>query len=297
MEGPQGSAKLHEGRTVNTNRVRSALPRERFTAKVPRAESGAEGRAENPLPDSQKKRHRVEDHVTEPATKPDRTELLRVWHEKWEAIEDCRVREEQLAYAGLLVQPLIAARVRLSYECLAIIRELKGIALQRLLKQTTDVGQSDAQVQRDEDDAKGGPEHWVLDVSNRVPAVKFITTDPSSMLWGLLLHSWAALERCRWGEELLHAKGLPTHCLVAARARLVKVMCALLTEDRRNDAQALFIKYVVRTEASPAEPLPDAAKQALKELLQQFPSKDRRMLRQLLHRARPSETSSSAEGS
>jgi hypothetical protein len=43
-------------------------------------------------------------------------------------------------------------------------------------------------------------------------------------------------------------------------------------------------------------PLSDAAKQALKEILQQFSPKDRGVLRQLLDRARPAETSSSAEG-
>jgi hypothetical protein len=44
-------------------------------------------------------------------------------------------------------------------------------------------------------------------------------------------------------------------------------------------------------------PLSDAAKQALKGILQQFSPKDRRVLRQLLDGARPAEMSSAAEGS
>jgi len=276
---------------MNANHVRSAVPMERFTAQVPRAESSAEGQAENPLPGG-KKQPSVKD-----AEKLGRTELLRLWKEKWEALECCRVREEELADAGLLVQPLIPTRVRVSYECLAIICELRRIVPQQLLKQNTVVGQSSAQAPRDEDGGEDRPKHSVLDVSNKVPAVEIVTTDPTKMLRGLFEHSWAALERCRFGEELLHAKGLPTHCLVAARAQLGKVLLAILREDRRSDAQAFFMKHVVGSEGCPPAPLSDAAKQALKEMLQQFSPKDRSVLRQLLDRARPVETSSSAEGS
>lgn len=271
--------------------VRSTSPTERFTTQVPRAESSAKGQAENSSPGG-KKQCSVKD-----AEKLGRTELLRLWQEKWEALEDCRIREEELADAGLLVQPLIPTRARRSRECMEIIRELRRIAAQRLLKQNTVVGQSSAQVPSDEDDGKDRPEHSVLDVSNKVPAVEIVTTDPVTMLWGLLGHSWEALERCRFGEELLHEKGLPPHCLTALRAQLGNVMCGFFTELLRNDVQAFFIKHVVGSEASPAAPLSDEAKQALKEILHHFSPKDRRVLRQLLDRARPSEMSSSAEGS
>jgi hypothetical protein len=147
------------------------------------------------------------------------------------------------------------------------------------------VGRSSTQVPRDEDDGKDRPQHSVLDVSNEVPAVEIVTTDPMTMLRGLLGHSWEALERCRWGEELLHEKGLPTHCLVAARTQLGKVMGSFLRECRRNDAQALFIKHVVGSEGCPPAPLSDAAKQALKEILKQVSPKHRGVLRQLLDRA------------
>jgi hypothetical protein len=251
-------------------------------AKRVRSESSAEGPAENPLPDGTKKRPAVEDNVTEPATKPGRTELQRLWQEKWEELENCRIREEELADAGLLVQPLIPTRVRLSYECLAIIRELQRIAVQRLLKQSTLVGQPSAQVPGDEDDGTAG---------------EIVTTDPMTTLCGLIIHSWEALELCRVGEELLDEKGLPTHCLAAARAQLGKVMDAFMREHLRNEAQAFFIKHVVGSEGCPAAPLSDATKQALKAILQQFSPRDRRVLRQLLDRARPAEMSSSAEDS
>jgi hypothetical protein len=276
---------------MNAKRVCSTPPSERLTTKVQRAGCSAEGQMANPVLEDTKKRPAVEDHVTEAKTKPGRTELLRLWQDKWEALECCRIREEELTDAGLLVQPLIPTRARVSSECVAIIRELRRMAAQELLKQNTVVGQSSAQVPRDEDGGKDRPEHSVSDGSNKVPAVEIVTTDPMTMLRGLFLHSWEALERCRFGEELLHEKGLPTHCLAAARAQLGKVMHAILAEDRRNDAQAFFIKYVVGSEASPAEPLSEAAKQALKGILQQLSPKDRRVLRQLLDRARPAETS------
>jgi len=265
---------------LNAKRVCSTPPSERLTTKVQRSGCSAECQAENPSAGGKKL---------------GQTELLRLWQEKWEALECCHVREEELAAAGLLVQPLIPTRVRISYECLAIIRELRRIAVQQLLKQNTVVGQSSTQVPRDEDDGEDRPEDPLVDVSNRAPAVGIVTTDPVTMLRGLLLHNLEALNRCLLGAELLHEKGLPTHCLAAAGAQLSKVMCAFLTEDRRHDAQAFFIKHVVGNEASPPEPLSNAAKRALKGILQQFSPKDRRMLCQLLDCARPAETSSSGE--
>jgi len=240
---------------------------------------------------------RPPDHVPEPAKKPDRTELLRLSEKKWEELEECRIREEELADAGLLVHPLIPRRVRLSYEYLAIITELRRMAAQQLLEQNTVAGQSSTQVACGEGKGENRSKKPLVDVSSKAPAVETTTTDPITMSRGLIQHTWEALERCRFGEELLDEKGLPTLCLAHPLAQLSRAMVAFVREDQRIDEQAFFVKHVVGGEGSPPAALSDTAKTAMKVILQQFALRDRRVLRQLLDRARPAETSSSAEGS
>jgi len=259
------------------------------------------GRVGNPFQGGTNKRPAVEDHVTAPAKKVDRTELLRLWQDKWEALECCRIREEELADAGLLVHPLILARVRLSRQGLAVITELRRMTLQELLKQVATVQQSTAQAPQQRQDGGDRPGNPLSDSSNKSPTVSIITDALKELDWtkrtfqGLCLHSWEALYRCHIGEELLGEKGLPLHCLAAPHAQLSTVMMAFIREQQRSETLAFFIRHVVGSGGSPPAPPSAAARQMLKGVLRECSPKDRGVLRQILDRVRPAETSSAVE--
>jgi hypothetical protein len=214
----------------------------------------ADGQAENPLSGG---------------TKRDRTELLRLLQDRWEALESCRIRAEELADAGLPVHSLIPMRLRLTSESLAIVTELRRMEAEELLKQNTAVAQFTGQVPCEKDDFK-----FVTDTVKEL--------DRTTILAALCLHNWDAVELCDIAEQELADKGLPAHALFLAKTRLIAKLVEILTEWRRSDAQLRF-KQLCSDEGLSSEARSDAAKFA-KEILKGFSPKHRKVLRQILDR-------------
>jgi len=205
---------------MNAERIRSAPPTERFTSQVASRESSAESPAGNPLPDGTKKQLGVDDHVAA-SKKPDRTELLRLLEDKWEALGRCSIRENELADVGLPVHPLIPKRVRLSRESLAILTKLRRLVRQELREQSAAIKEFTSPNGLDKTPS-------VESATDKVKKLDLITK-----LRRLVLHNWDALERCRISEEILADKGLPGTALITARVQLTLAMVAILVEERR----------------------------------------------------------------
>jgi len=241
------------------------------------------------LPDGSKNRPAVENHGTEPVTRPDRRELLRLWQEKWEALQRCRIREEKLADAGLPILPLIPLRVRLCHEALAAATKLRRMEAQELLERFA-AAEQPTQVPRRGDDGESLPENPLVGTSNDPPGADAAANGPIVMMRSLFMHTWDAIEHCHIGEKLAVGKGLSVGVFADAQIKLALLMTAIADEMRRCDAQAFFIECAAASEGSPPASLSDAAKRALRGTLEQFSAKDRKVLRQIWDRARPNET-------
>lgn len=231
----------------------------------------------------------VEDHVPEGVKKLDRTVMLqRLFEHNWEALERCRIVEEDLAEKDLPPHALIPARVQLTKKQLKIVIELRRNEAEELLKQKADE-RFTAVVSRNKGDAGDQLENRLPDGPGKRSVEDHVTEgvkklDRRVMLQALFVHNWDALERCRVTEEELVDNGLPVQVLVHATARLFVVQVGILTEWGRNDTQEFLKQKVMGSEGFPPPPLSDSAKQVLKQILQEFSPEDRRVLRQILDR-------------
>jgi len=186
---------------------------------------------------------------------------------------------------GLPVQAPMYARVRLTRKQLKIVIELRRNEAQELLKQKP-VGRFTAQTSQQQSDAEDQPENPLPADPNKRPVetehVKKL--DRTVMLQKLFEHNWQALARCRVTEEKLVDSGLPVRDPMHATVRLILVQIGILDEWGRNDAQEFLKQQVMGTEGFPPPLQSDSAKQLLKQILQKFSPKDRRVLRLILDR-------------